>query len=85
MRAKSSAHPCNGPALAYRRFLLLSITHDDIAGIFVGLQSSSHTSSPDNACEEARDELTDWRRKSYPAGRILHLVPARLVPGTRCI
>ncbi|PSC74205.1 lipase class 3 family isoform B [Micractinium conductrix] len=24
-----------------------------------------------------------WKRQMYPAGRILHLVPARLVPGTR--
>ena len=36
-----------------------------------------------NASPSARRKGADlqWRRQMYPAGRILHLVPARLVPG----
>ena len=60
-----------------------------LAGIFVGLASQGPAASASEADEAAQasagaqpGELNPaWKRKAYPAGRILHLVPARLVPG----
>ena len=41
------------------------------------------TASCPPLCAPCSKQNPRWKRQMYPAGRILHLVPARLVPGTR--
>jgi len=58
------------------------------AGVFTGVAGQDTAfgmEAPDwdSAQAERNEEL--WKRMTYPAGRILHLVPARLVRGVMAL
>ena len=65
--------------------LRLPIGAGCIAGIFVGMAGQDTAMGLEFDCSSQRqhDGLTEeeWKRATYPAGRIMHLVPAHLIPG----
>lgn len=64
-----------------------------ITGVFVGLarqQNAEELSAaaglpprapPGEESSPSGDPMEQWRRRVYPAGRIMHLVPLHLIPG----
>lgn len=54
------------------------------AGVFTGVAGQDTAfgmEAPDWDSAQAEHSEEQWKRMTYPAGRILHLVPARLVRG----